>query len=129
MIRKILAVVAGYTLWSLLWIASTTTLQSVVPGAFDESGGTRSVGILLTILVVSIVLSVLAGWVSVAITRTQKTALWTGALLLATGIPIQIGYWELMPVWYHLSFLACLFPATVLGGTLPASPRGVPVTA
>ena len=38
------------------------------------------------------------------------------ALLLVTGIPVQLGSWALLPVWYHLAFLIALVPMTVLGG-------------
>ena len=49
--------------------------------------------------------------------------LWTGILLLATGIAVQLQYWSLLPIWYHLVFLVLLVPSTVAGGSL--RPRAV----
>ena len=46
-------------------------------------------------------------------------AVWILAFVqLAIGIAVEASYWELMPVWYHLLFLALLIPATVYGGRL-----------
>ena len=39
-------------------------------------------------------------------------------LLLLTGVGVQLGVWPLMPVWYHLLFLALIVPVAVFGGRL-----------
>ena len=40
------------------------------------------------------------------------------ALLLATGIPVQLSVWNDLPVWYNLAFLILLVPETVFGASL-----------
>ena len=37
---------------------------------------------------------------------------------LALGLVFQAQAWKLIPVWYHLSFLLLLAPATLLGAWL-----------
>jgi hypothetical protein len=36
-------------------------------------------------------------------------------LQLGLGIFFQAQYWQLMPLWYHLPFLALLLPGNVYG--------------
>jgi hypothetical protein len=43
-----------------------------------------------------------------------------GAALLAIGILVQSQYWQLLPVWYHVIFLAGLLPVSLLGARLRA---------
>lgn len=123
MLKKILGVVAGYAAWSILWVASTGGIRAAMPGSFDEQGGTDSAGLLLFFLGLSVVLSILAGWLTARIAGAVKgPALWTGALLLATGVPIEIAGWGLVPAWYHLIFLAALVPAVYAGGSIRTAP-------
>ena len=121
MLRKTLGVLIGYGAWSIGWVGSSALLQSVMPGSFGEDGSIQSVGLLLVLLVIAMLLSLLAGWLASVIGRTGKgTALWTGIFLLVTGIGVQLQYWNLLPVWYHLCFLALLLPFTMVGGSLRA---------
>jgi len=85
-----------------------------------ESGEARAEDLLLSILVYSVALSVLAGWLTATIARTKPTrhALALGALQLAFEIAAQAAYWSLMPLWYHLPFLALLIPGNLLGAHL-----------
>ncbi len=117
MIRSMLSVLAGFVLWPVLSLASNAVLAAAVPGAFREDGSTDSVGMLLLILVLSVVFSVIAGYVTALLARekTKQHALALGLTLLAVGIFVQIQYWDVMPVWYHLSFLALLVPGVLLG--------------
>ena len=41
-----------------------------------------------------------------------------GLLLLVVGVGVQAAMWNLMPLWYHLPFLALLLPATLAGAAL-----------
>ncbi len=117
MIRSILSVLAGFALWTVLSLASNAALAAAVPGAFREDGSTDSVGMLLLLLVLSVVFSVIAGYVTALLAheKTTQHTLALGLALLAVGIFVQIQYWDVMPVWYHLSFLALLVPGVLLG--------------
>ena len=120
--RAIAAVVAGYALWSVLWIGFGATLQSLFPEVVDPTRPLTNTGVLLAYIGFSVVISIASGWLCAAIRKENAMkAVWILAvLLLATGIGFEASYWSLMPVWYHLVFLALLVPATVWGGSLRA---------
>lgn len=124
MLRKILGIIAGYAVWSVLWLALGSSARAVSPGSFGEDGS-ASAGILLVFLAASVVFSLLAGWLAARVGdpagRSRAPGLWTGLLLLATGLPVQLGYWDAMPLWYHLPFLVLLLPAAYLGGSIRRS--------
>jgi hypothetical protein len=126
MLRNILSVTAGVVLWSVLWVAGNAVLSLATPGSFKEDGSTDLFAILAGILVWSIVLSILSGYVTVAIARSQglvQTVI-VGAILLAIGIFVQMQYWDVMPLWYHLSFLVLLLPMVVVGGKIRLARTG-----
>jgi uncharacterized membrane protein (DUF485 family) len=64
--------------------------------------------------------AVLAGYVTGWIARRSEVrhTLVLGVLQLAMGTVATIAYFDVAPVWYHLTFLALLIPAHVLGGVL-----------
>jgi len=137
MVRSILAVLAGMILWAGLWVGGNAVLRGALPDAYDAEGLTRSVAVLSLILVLSVVLSVIAGYLTAAIAgrRAILHAFVFGAVQLAIGVGVQAAVWQQMPLWYHLSFLALLIPASLLGGALRAGGSamtigdGVPVRA
>lgn len=118
--RSILAVVAGFIAWSILWLLSNIAIAGAFPEAFREDGTTQSVGILVLLLFDSATFSLLSGWLTgfVAKGREMHHGLVLGIVLLAVGVAVQIGYWDVMPLWYHLIFLVLLLPMAALGGKL-----------
>jgi len=124
MFRPILAVVAGFVLWSVLWLLLNQVLAA--SGLLPAPGQPVTATVpLVALLLASIVISLLAGYVTARIAATQafKAALVLGALLLVTGIAVEAANWQLLPPWYHISFLVCLVPACIAGARLLA-PRG-----
>lgn len=120
MLRSIASVAAGTIAWGILWAATSQSLLAAVPESFTADGGTESAGVLLFLLVVSVALSVLAGWLTA---RLAPGNAWPhvyalGALQLAIGLAVQIGSWALMPAWFHIPFLALLVPGVLVGGRL-----------
>jgi len=109
--RVILAVIAGAVVWAALWVGGTMAL---VP----QGQPVTQVGVLLGLILYSVVLSALAGYVTAAIARAgAMTAVWSlAALQLILGIIAETSAWSMTPVWYHLVFLALIVPATVWGG-------------
>jgi lysylphosphatidylglycerol synthetase-like protein (DUF2156 family) len=124
--RLVLGVIAGVTIWSLLWIAGTGAAQAAFPDVLDPAQRLEHVGALLGYIAYSVVLSLLSGYVAAAAAaaggaRAAMRAAWIVAvILLGLGIFFEVLYWEMLPVWYHLVFLALLVPATVYGGKLKA---------
>lgn len=120
--RTIGAVVAGVVLWGVLWNALSLGLMSL--GMITAGEPITGVGLLLGLIAYSAALSVGAGWVAAAIKGDPDAMTAVKALAgtnLLIGIVTEVLYWELMPVWYHVVFLALVVPMTLQGGKLKAN--------
>lgn len=118
--RAILAVLAGAAVWAALWVGGTQAAVAVFPDLLPKDQPITHVGALLGLIVYSLPLSVLAGYVTRAVAaRDPMPVVWgLAALQLIFGIIVEVSAWNLMPVWYHIVFLALIVPATVYGGRL-----------
>ena len=123
MAASILSVVAGYVAWTVVFLGGSAGLRAAF--GLDADGGTDRVGVLLAYLALSGLASVAAEAVSARLAPRlpMRHVLVVAALLLATGIPVQMASWDLLPAWYHLTFLAALVPVTWLGGRWQAGDR------
>ena len=121
--RSILAVLAGAILWGALWAGTNAGLQTMFPNIVKPMEYNGHVGMLLTLLAASVVLSLAAGYVTglVAKTRVIQHGLALGILQLAIGIFFELSYWNLLPAWYHITFLVLLLPANVVGAAMTRS--------
>jgi pheromone shutdown protein TraB len=118
--RSIAAIVVAWLLWSALWVGGSAALQSLFPQALG--GGppvTHAVG-LGALIVWSVVLSILAGFVCAWVKKTSpmETVWALAAIQFVIATVIEVSGWANTPVWYHVLFLALLVPATVWGGKL-----------
>lgn len=118
--RSILAVLAGFLAWSILWVVSNIVIAGAFPEAFAEDGSTQSVGLLALLLFDSAAFSLLCGWLTGVVAKAKQVAhgVALGVALLVVGIAVQAGYWDVLPIWYHLIFLVLLLPMATLGGRL-----------
>jgi hypothetical protein len=114
MSRSIVAIVVGYILWSVLWIGGN---QALVAAGLASADQRSSTGVLIFVLVFSVICSLVAGaaLARIAPGNAIRDARIAGILLLVTGIYVEMQYWDLAPVWYHLVFLLLLLPATIHG--------------
>lgn len=119
MIRSILAVIAGSVVWTILWLGSHAVLSNVMPNQLKVSR-VESVPALLLLIVLSVTFSIIAGYVTAQIARRKEmTHVWAlGILQLAMGIAAQLSYFDVLPVWYHITFLLLLIPGNLIGGLL-----------
>lgn len=120
--RTIAAVIAGVVLWGVLWNGGNAGLGAA--GIITVGEPITGVGILLGLIAYSAILSVLAGYVTAAIKGGPDAMGAVKALAgvnLAIGIVVEVLYWALMPVWYHVIFLALVVPMTMLGGSRRAA--------
>lgn len=130
MLRIILGVIAGFLVWTILWVgtdavfmAISTSYREYMEG-FQNALETKqpfelSSMILLLTLFKSFACSIISGLIAALIARENlKSTLLLGVLLLAFGVFIQSVYWNYIPLWYHISFLLLLIPMTFLGGKL-----------
>jgi hypothetical protein len=120
MVRSILSVLAGVVAWTALWIPFGQVMMSAFPDIIDPRRYLGHVPILLTYIAASFVFSIAAGYITALIAKSKprQHALALGIVQLAIGIGFEMSYWNLLPVWYHLVFLALLIPGNVLGGKL-----------
>ena len=118
--RVLLGVLAGAVLWAVLWVGGTGAARAALPELLDPTRPLDHAGALVGLLAYSVVLSIAAGYTAAKVAGMRAMrAVWILAFVqLAIGIAVEASYWELMPVWYHLLFLALLIPATVYGGRL-----------
>jgi len=123
--RAILGVIAGYAMWTVLWLAGNNLIFA---GAAETVAGGRSLvdlRSLIGILILSAVCSLAAGAVTAAIARPKArvSVLVMAVLLVMTGIGVQASVWNLMPVWYHLAFLVLIVPVCMLGARLGSAAK------
>jgi hypothetical protein len=118
--RQVIAVAAGYALWSVLWLGYGAALRRMAILPTAETAAIEDTTPLLALLAGAVVASLVAGYIVATINRTAGTAavLALGLLLLATGVFVQMQYWHFMPLWYHVAFLGLLLPVCVAGSRL-----------
>lgn len=123
MMKRVLGIVAGYLVWTVVFLGGGAVLRSALAGVHDAEGFTEDPTALILYLVLSFGASYLAGLTTARLAGGGRPVLLLALCLLGTGIPVQIGSWDQLPVWYNLVFLAMLVPVTLLGGRTGA-PRG-----
>jgi hypothetical protein len=120
--KQVFAVATGFILWSVLWLGLNQLLLVLGVMSATTNQPLTDPKPLVILLVGSVLISLLAGYVTSRISGLQWTlpAGALGVLLLATGVFVQLKLWYLIPLWYHLIFLLLLMPMTILGARLRA---------
>ena len=122
--RVIRAVVIGFIVWIVLWVAASQVVLKVFPDQFDPvTKTTNSTGMRLFRVFVSVLVSLVAGFTVAVVARhrIKRAALYLGLVLLAFGLFWEIRWWSLAPAWAHVAFLALLVPAIMYGARLPSA--------
>lgn len=125
--KQVVAVVAGFILWSVLWLSLNQLLLVLGVMAPTVTEPVTTAKPLLVLLAGSVLISLLSGYVTgrIAGFPWALPAVALGVLLLATGLFVQLKLWYLIPLWYHLAFLLLLIPMTFLGARMPAGSRSL----
>ena len=120
MIRKIAGVVAGLIVWFIVATIVNILFRISWPGYAEvETAMSFTVAMMVARLLLGALSSLCAGFAVARITKANgRAAMVLGALLTALFIPVHYGLWDKFPAWYHLIFLASLFPFTLLGSGL-----------
>jgi hypothetical protein len=118
--KQILGVVAGFILWSVLWLGCNQALLMLGLLSPMTAQPVTDPKPLLLLLVASVLISLVTGYVTARIVGFPLPVAVLGALLLVTGIFFQVKVWYLMPLWYHLTFLLLLIPMTFVGARMRA---------
>lgn len=119
--KIILGVIVGFIVWTVIFVAGESVLRAISPNlaAPENAAIVDSTALLIGYLIRSIIASVLAGLTAAFIAReNSRTPLILGIFLLIVGLLVQISSWNMLPIWYHLTFLILLIPMTLLGGKL-----------
>ena len=120
--KRFLAVIAGFILWSVLWLCLNVGLHKfgLLPAALTQP--MTAAAPLSALLAGSVVISIISGYLAAAIAGApaSPTVAALGVLLLLAGIYFQSKVWHLMPLWYHLTFLVLLIPMCFAGARLRA---------
>lgn len=130
MLRPTLAVIGGFVAWTLLWIVGAA-IATAAARIDLEAARIDDTTPLLILIAVSVVCSLAAGATCAAINarRAGRPVIVLTGLLLAVGVAVEASSWSAYPVWYHLTFLVLLAPATILGARIaarPGPPAGTP---
>ena len=131
MLRIILGVIAGFIVWSIVWIGMDALLAAISPDWFGriftdfQNAVSRNEpfmppdSVSVYLIFQSVLCSLIAGLTAALIAKeNRKSTIALGVLLLITGVFVEAAHWNYFPVWYHIVFLLLLIPATVLGGKL-----------
>jgi len=134
MLRTVLGVIAGYFIWSIVWVGTDSILAALSPGWYGKNSAdfqnaisgngvfTSSFTVCVSLIFLSVFFSLVAGFAAATIAReNRKSTVALGVLLLITGVFVEAAYWNYLPLWYHILFLLLLIPATVAGGKLSKS--------
>jgi hypothetical protein len=120
--KQVLGVVAGFILWSVLWLGFNQVLLMLGLISPTVTEPVTDALPLLLLLVGSVLISLVTGYVTARMVgfpwALPVAAL--GVLLLATGIFFQLKMWYVIPLWYHLTFLVLLIPMTFAGARVRA---------
>jgi len=109
--------IGGFVAWSIICISINTLVFLSFPSFFNEDGTSPFITINISMLALTLVYSLIAGGVNalIADTHHRRHAAVLSLLQLTVGTAVQASYWDLLPVWYHLSFLA-LLPLGIMAG-------------
>ena len=119
-LRITLAIVTGVVLWGIVWNLFTIAGTMLIPDELAPNMPITHVGILIAYLVISVPVSILAGYAGAKVAAEHATVAIKilAGVQLAIGVFVEVTYWELMPAWYHIIFLALIVPATLKGGQM-----------
>lgn len=113
--KSVAAVVAGFVAWSVLHLVNMYVIRTTWPDAIGEDGSVTEILPLALMLFITFDQSFVAGVVCRLVAKTGKAPLALAVLLTTVGLVVQGMGWDLMPEWYHISFLVMLMPMTLLG--------------
>jgi hypothetical protein len=129
--RSMIAVVVAAVAWVLVVSLLDRVLRVAIAGyAEAEPTFAFTLTMMLARLGIAALSSLAAGAVAALIARSAAWAPWiTGALFLVLFVPEHVKLWNVLPIWYHLTFLLTLVPLFAAGGRLAHRPAAAPAAA
>jgi hypothetical protein len=116
----IAGIVAGLIAWIIVATIGNLLFRVLWPGYTEaEISMTFTLAMMVARLLLGALCSACGGLAVAWIAKGKGVATKTlGIVVTALFIPVHYGLWDKFPIWYHVLFLASLFPLTVLGATL-----------
>ena len=120
MIKMIAGIVAGLIAWIVVATIGNLMFRVASPGyAEAEISMMFTLAMMVARLLLGALSSLCAGFVVAWITKRNGTgAKVLGIVVTAMFFPVHYVLWDKFPIWYHVIFLASLFPLTLLGAKL-----------
>ena len=120
MIKMIAGIVAGLIAWIVVATIGNLMFRVAWPGyAEAEILMMFTLAMMVARLLLGALSSLCAGFVVAWITKRNGTgAKVLGIVVTAMFFPVHYLLWDKFPIWYHVIFLASLFPLTLLGAKL-----------
>ena len=120
MLRMILGIVGGFVVWWVVASIGNVLFRVSWPGYAEvEPAMTFTFAMLVGRLLLGAVSSLCGGLVAAWIASgNATTAKVLGIVLTLFFLPVHYGLLDRFPIWYHLIFLALLFPITLVGSFL-----------
>jgi hypothetical protein len=120
MIKIIAGIVAGLVAWTIVATIGNLMFRVAWPGyAEAEVSMMFTLAMMVARLLLGALSSLCAGFVVAWITKRNGTgAKVLGIVVTAMFFPVHYLLWDKFPIWYHVIFLASLFPLTLLGAKL-----------
>ncbi len=112
MFTTIFSALAGFLLWTVLWLSSNAALRAALPQWYggDEVNSLAS----LVILFASVVFSLAAGYLTASLSGAWRAVIILVVVQVLVGLIVSISYWNSAPIWYHIMFLVLLAPMHLL---------------
>ena len=121
--RTVVAILIGLIAWAVVVTLLNFGLRLAFPGyhaaeATLQFTTAMKIGRLMEAAVTSIAAGALVG----RIAPSKSWVPWVvGLLVLSMFLPVHLGIWTKLPLWYHLAFLVPLVPLVALGGSIGRS--------
>ena len=115
--KNALSVLAGFILWTVLFLTTNQVTFRAFRDRFDENMVTTDTMVLALTLLLTVLFSIAAGVVTAKLAPTKPVAhgLALGLIQTLIGIAVQASFWNVIPAWYNLAFVLLLLPATLAG--------------
>jgi hypothetical protein len=120
MFRSVIAVVTGFVVIAVLAIGTDVGVRSAIPSAFDATGRTDSIPILLLTIAYVAVYAIGGCYLAarMAPSSPMKHAMVLGALGLVFNVAGSAAMWDTAPAWYHMVQVGMVLPYAWIGGRL-----------
>lgn len=118
--RSVAAILGGFVLIGVLAFGTDAGVRQMMPEAFDATGRTDSIPLLVATIVYVGIYATLGCYLAAffAPSHPMRHALILGGLGLAFNIVGTIQMWNTAPAWFHVVSLLLVMPYAWLGGRI-----------